>query len=312
MSSRRLPNDPDSNEHTVFPRGKTRKDIPVKSKHKAADIFVDIRAHAESGRFIRDHSVNRQDIRDFAFHDVDLRDCRDILDLGCAYGFFTRGLAGRLHPRAVLQGVDLCRECGQYYIASCRESGYAATYCLSDQVFCERYPDDSFDLVLCTYALYFFPQAIPEIARILRPDGVFITVTHAVPHMRELIDIFKVLLAGRLRHPVQILPLEELFAAFSSANGRKLLSPWFRQISEKEYGNSLLIDKASLPELIRYLCFKSVLFLPEECGLDERFIKSAVADYLHDLLNRRPYLTIAKNDTIYICRQPVKRQSAAT
>lgn len=285
---------------------------PVESKHKAADIFVDIRAHMESGRFIRDHSVNRQDIRDFTFNDVALHGCRDILDLGCAYGFFTTGLAGRLHPRAVINGVDLCRECREYYIASCRESGYEATYCLSDHIFCERYPDSSFDLILCSYALYFFPQAIPEIARILRPAGFFITVTHALPHMQELIDIFRMLLARHLGHSVHALPLEQLFAAFSSANGRKLLSPWFREIREKKYANSLLIDKAALPDLIRYLCFKSVLFLPEGCGLDDGFIKSVVADYLHDFLSRRPYLSIAKSDTVYICRQPVKRESAAT
>lgn len=283
----------------------------MKSKRKAADIFVDIREHMESGRFIRNHSLNKQDIRNFTFNDVDLRACRDILDLGCAYGFFTRGLAGRLHPHAVINGVDLCRECGEYFVASCREAGYSATYCLSDQVFCERYPDSSFDLVLCSYALYFFPQAIPEIARILRPDGIFITVTHTVPHMPELIDIFRMLLAGHLGRPVGApLPLELLFAAFSSANGKKLLSHWFREISGKEYVNTLLIDRNALPDLIRYLCFKSVLFLPEGCGLDEGFIKSVVAGYLHDFLRRRPYLAISKSDTVYICRQPVKRPSA--
>ncbi|MDD3620662.1 MAG: hypothetical protein PHX57_14835, partial [Desulfobulbaceae bacterium] len=54
-----------------------------------ADIFGDIQAHMESGRFIRNNSSNRGDIRDFTFNDVDLRNCRDVLDLGCAYGFFT-------------------------------------------------------------------------------------------------------------------------------------------------------------------------------------------------------------------------------
>ena len=94
----------------------------MKSKTGPAAIFGDIQAHMESGRFIRDNSLNKQDIRDFTFNDVDLGHCRDILDLGCAYGFFTRGLAGRLHPEAVLNGVDLCRECEEYYILSCRES----------------------------------------------------------------------------------------------------------------------------------------------------------------------------------------------
>jgi len=289
--------------------GETIKVMRVKSRTGPADIFVDIQAHMESGRFIRDNSLNKQDIRDFAFNGVDLGNCRDILDLGCAYGFFTRGLAGRLHPDAVLNGVDLCRECEEYYIMSCQESGYEGRFCLSEQAFCERYPDESFDLVLCSYALYFFPEAIPEIARVLRPDGFFVTVTHTGSHMRELIEIFKMLLTKHLGHPVRSLPLENLFAAFSSANGRRLLSPWFRELREKKYENALLIDPASLPGLIRYLCFKTVLFLPEECSLDDRFIRSVVADYLQEMLYRRNQFTISKSDTVYLCQYPVKKQT---
>lgn len=281
----------------------------MQSKRGPADIFGDIQGHMESGRFIRDNSLNKQDIRDFTFNDIDLGHCRDILDLGCAYGFFIRGLAGRLHPQAVLNGVDLCRECEEYYIMSCQESGYSGRFCLSDEVFCERYQDDSFDFILCSYALYFFPGAVPEIARILRPDGIFITVTHTVPHMPELIEIFKMLLTKHLGRPVRSLPLEKLFAAFSSANGRRLLSPWFGEIREKKYKNALLISGASLPGLIRYLCFKALLFLPGECSLDDRFIKSVVADYLQDLLYRGKHFTISKNDTVYVCRHPVKQQA---
>jgi len=276
-----------------------------KAKTKPADIFVDIQAHIESGRFIRDTSLNVQDIRDFAFKDVNLRDCKDILDLGCAYGFFIKGLAGRLHPDAQINGVDLWQGCEEHYITACRESFYTGNFCLSDKVFCKRYPDESFDLVLCSYALYFFPEAIPEIARVLRPNGLFITVTHTVPHMQELIDIIKKLLAKHTGSPVHSLPLEKLFDAFSSANGFQLLSPWFREIREKKYMNSLHINYDSLPGLINYLCFKKPLFFPDDCKLDTRFIKSVVADYLRELLSRQEFLTISKNDTVYICQYPL-------
>jgi len=269
-----------------------------------ADIFGDIQAHMESGRFIRNNSSNRGDIRDFTFNDVDLGNCRDVLDLGCAYGFFTRGLAGRLHPDAVINGVDLCGECEKNFIMSCEESGYSCRFCLSDQVFCERYADASFDLVLCTYALYYFPEAVPEIARILRPAGTFITVTHTLPHMPEIIAIFKLLLTRHLGRTVTSLPVESLFAAFSSANGIQVLSPWFLEINEKKYTNSLLITTASLPGLIRYLCFKTRLFLPGDCGLDDRFIRTVVAEYLHDMLRRRRAFNITKNDTVYVCLRP--------
>jgi ubiquinone/menaquinone biosynthesis C-methylase UbiE len=276
----------------------------VRNRGRHADIFDDIEAHIESGRFIRDNSLNRLDIRDFTFADVDLSHCKDILDLGCSYGFFIRGLAGRLHPNAIINGVDLWQGCEKYYVEACGKAGYKGQFCLSDEVFCSRYPDESFDLVLCSYALYFFPEAIPEIARVLRPDGLFITITHTMPHMQELISIIKEMLEQHTACPVRQLPLEELMDSFSSANGMQLLSPWFRDISEKEYTNSLCIDRTSLPDLISYLCFKRPLFFPEGCMVDNRFIESTVADHFRNILSRQDVMTISKNDTVYICRSP--------
>jgi len=276
---------------------------------RPADIFVDIRAHIESGRFIQDNSSNKHDIRDFTFNDVDLSNCKDILDLGCSYGFFTRGLAGRLHPDALVSGVDLWQGCEEHFINACRESGFTGEFCLSDEVFCKRFPDESFDLVLCSYTLYFFPEAVPDIARVLRPNGFFITVTHTAPHMQELVDIVKKLLEKHVGHPVQSLPLEKQFEAFSDANGFQVLSPWFREIREKKYANSLLINDASLPGLLNYLCFKRPLFFPEDCALDAQFIRSVVADYFRELLTRQEFLTIFKDDTVYICQNPLSNDN---
>jgi SAM-dependent methyltransferase len=272
-----------------------------------AEIFVDIEAHIESGKFIRQTSTNKHDIRDFTLSDVDLSGCKDILDLGCSYGFFTRGLAGRLHSDAHILGIDLWPQCEKYFRNAYRESGFTGEFCCSDKVFCKRYPDKYFDFVLCSYALYFFPEALEDIARVLRPDGIFITVTHTVPHMRELVDIVKMLLEKRVGYPVHSLPLENLFDSFSSANGLQMLSPWFKDIREKQFENALEINKDSLPGLINYLCFKKPKFIPMTCGLEYEFIKSDVAEYLHELLTRQDCLTISKNDTVFICQYPLKK-----
>jgi SAM-dependent methyltransferase len=269
-----------------------------------AEIFIDIEAHIESGRFIGNTSTNRNDIRDFTFHDVDLGSCRNILDLGCSYGYFTRGLAGRLHPEAHLVGVDLWEGCAKHFIHACRESGYSGEFVLSGKELCKRFPNKCFDLVLCSYSLYFFPYAIPDIVRILRPDGFFITVTHNVPHMPELVNIVKILLEKRQGYPVRSLPLEELSAGFSSANGLQMLSSWFLVIKEKKYVNSLKITHESLPALINYLCFKRPKFIPHDMKLDEQFIRSDVADHFRDLLTKHDSVTITKDDTAFICRYP--------
>ena len=55
----------------------------------------------------------------------------------------------------------------------------------------KKYPARSFDLIICSYALYFFAGMIPEISRILKRDGIFITITHSQCDMQELVDITK-------------------------------------------------------------------------------------------------------------------------
>jgi len=279
-----------------------------KTKTRPADIFVNVQAHIKSGMFIRDCSLNRQDIRDFTFNGIDLSSCRHVLDLGCSYGFFIQGLAGRLHPEVHINGVDLWRGCEELFVKACTDAGYTGDFCLSDNAFCRKYPSDSFDLVLCSYALYFFPDAIPEIARIVRPGGLFITVTHTAPHMRELIDIVKLLLEKHGYSSRQELPMEELLDSFSSANGLQLLSPWFNGIAERKYENSLRIDNVSLPRLIEYLDFKKPLFFPEDASVDSRFINTVVKDYFREVLGPQDSMTISKNDTVYICRHPVKNE----
>ena len=277
-------------------------------KRHAAEIFVDIEAHIESGRFIRNTSTNKKDIREFTFQDVDLKKCRNVLDLGCSYGYFTRGLAGRLHPEAHLTGVDLWEGSEKYFINACRESGYIGEFVPSDAELCKQFPGQSFDLVLCSYSLYFFSYVIPDLARIVRPDGYFITVTHNVPHMTELVIVVKKLLEKRQGNPVSLLPLEELFDHFSNANGLQMLSPWFRDITKRKYVNSLKITDESLPALINYLCFKRPKFVPRNLDLDEQFIRTDVADYLHEQLTKQDSMTITKDDTVFICRDPQSKK----
>ena len=270
-----------------------------------ADIFIDLQAHRDAGRFIQENSTNRNDVRDFTFSCTDLSGCRNILDLGCSYGFFTRGMAGRLHPDARIVGVDLWKGCEEHFVKACRESGYKGEFVLSDDSFCRRFQDQEFDMVLCSYSLYFFPEALPDIARVLKPEGIFIAVTHTVPPMKELVDLIKMLLERQLDRPIPSLPQEELFNVFSSANGKMMLASWFRKINEVPYPNSLHITQESLPNLIKYLCFKKPKFIPAETELDDYFITSVVGDHLREILDREGSLIITKGDTVFTSQYPL-------
>ena len=106
-----------------------------------------------------------------AWRACDQRDLA-VLDLACGAGAFLRDL-GRAFPRARLTGADLSPA---YLEEARRRSGVAALV----QANAERLPfaDASFDAVSCIYLFHELPPRVRplvagEIARVLRPGGVF-------------------------------------------------------------------------------------------------------------------------------------------
>ncbi|GAB3383354.1 class I SAM-dependent methyltransferase [Lysobacter fragariae] len=95
-----------------------------------------------------------------------------VLDLGCGTGEITRRLAER-YPQAHLTGVDILE--GNLALAR-RDSaafGDRIGYEVGD-AFALRFPDASFDLVVCRHmsqAVPDFPAVLAEITRVLKPGG---------------------------------------------------------------------------------------------------------------------------------------------
>lgn len=59
-------------------------------------------------------------------------------------------------------------------------------------------------MVLCSYAMYFFPEIIPEVSRILKNDGVFIVITHATPHLHQFSDFVRAILVVFYDNPLPV------------------------------------------------------------------------------------------------------------
>jgi len=137
-------------------------------------VFDDVQAHLRIAELIRRFSTNRRDVRRTSLEGLDLKDCRQILDLGCAFGSFTDKLEGRVSPDAVATGVDVIGGYEPLFLAACRRAGIRGRFFSTGTPILETFADRTFDLILCSYALYFFPEAIPEIARLLHPQGTFV------------------------------------------------------------------------------------------------------------------------------------------
>jgi SAM-dependent methyltransferase len=95
---------------------------------------------------------------------------RRILDVACGTGVVARGAADRIGEDGTVVGVDL----NEAMLAVARRLRPELEWRQAD-VAELPFPDNSFDVVLCQAGLMFFPdadQAIREMARVVRPDGV--------------------------------------------------------------------------------------------------------------------------------------------
>lgn len=268
-----------------------------------ATVFEDIDLLLWSSEFIATHSTNTEDIREFALAGLDLHACREILDLACAFGYSTQALKERVHSQASIIGIDRCSGYKKSFLHSADTAGLSGEFCSGDVTILNNFKARRFDLVVCSYALYFFPEAIRDIARIIKPGGYFVTITHSQGHMRELVRIAKkCLFTDDNRENIE-LPIERLIHSFSDSNGMNLLSPWFTDISKKSYENSLQIASQDLDDLIKYFRFKQKFFIPEVQHQDEK-TRSQAVDFLRQCLNSEKSHLISKNDTVFICKGP--------
>ncbi len=231
-------------------------------RKKIRKVFRNVQKHRLIEQLIRQFSTNKEDVRKKALEQTDLSSCKNVLELGCAFGSFTEALKGRLHPAAKINGIDIVPEYKPFFLEACKRAGYEGTFSSSgiDQI--KKYSSDAFDLVICSFALYFFPGMIPEIARILRKDGIFIAITHYQTNMQELTGITKIILQkNELLRGNAPLPIEVIVRQFSAENGRELLAKSFSCVISVDFNNNLNFYIHEINFFIEYFNFKSPFFL---------------------------------------------------
>jgi ubiquinone/menaquinone biosynthesis C-methylase UbiE len=273
-------------------------------KKKIRQVFRNVLKHRHIEQLIRRFSSNKEDIRLLALNQVDLSSCRHVLELGSAFGAFTEALKGRLHPDASICGLDIIDEYEPFFLEACSRAGYRGTFASSGVHTIEEMPSGSFDLIICSFALYFFVEMIPEIARVLKKDGIFITITHNECNMQELISITrKTLEDHKLLAKNQCLPIELILRQFSAENGEELLRPYFDRIQKYDFPNSLIFQPWDVYFFIDYYQFKSPFFLMGT-DADKKIIVDKLLHNLQDIGAESKVITMCKDDAIFICSKP--------
>ena len=268
-----------------------------------------VRDQREARRLIFRYSVNRQDIRGIALEGLDLADVENALDLGCSYGFFTEKFAGRLKVGATVTGLDLVGKANRALFLSLVDSiGYQGRFVAGRADLIGDMDSGSLDLVVASYSLYFFPHLIGEIARILRPDGIFIAITHAELSLREVIRLIPgcMVSAG-----LEALPTEpaigRLLRVFSLENGEAQLNPHFGRIEQIVFENKLSFQREDIEDCKDYLGKKQNLLFKELLDEHPQRVEEALSCFyrqLHETARREGRVVITKDDCIFRCFNP--------
>jgi SAM-dependent methyltransferase len=273
-------------------------------RKKIHQVFRKVRQHRLIEQMIRQFSSNKDDIRITALNRADLTSCRNVLEPGCAFGAFTEALRGRLRPDAHIAGLDIVPEYEPFFLEACNHAGYSGAFSPSGVNAIKNYAAGTFDLVICSFALYFFIEIIPEVARVLKKDGIFITITHSYCNMQELIAVTRTILKkNKLLSDNELLPIEIILRQFSAENGSTLLSPHFRRIEQIDFNNSLIFQAQEIDSLIEYYRFKRPFFLTGT-NVHKKDILDQLFSELKKMAAADKTITMCKDDRIFICSQP--------
>jgi len=280
----------------------------VLDKKKIRNVFRNVQKHLAIAQLIRRFSTNKEDIRKAALNRIDLSHCRSVLELGCAFGAFTEALKNKLHPNAKITGVDIIPEYKPFFLEACRRAGYEGSFSSSGIEKIKKYHSGSLDLIICSYALYFFSEIVPEIARVLKQDGLFITITHSNRDMREMVELVKrILKQNNSLENSPSLPIEIIFDQFSAENGENLLNPFFNRIEAIDFKNTLVFQPQEIEHFMNYFQFKKSFFLTGSNASDKTIIHQLYEE-LKDMATRKNFVTMCKDDRIFICSLPAKSE----
>ena len=234
--------------------------------------------HTKVSEIISAHSENKTDIRSVAKRMIEWKNVRRMIDLGCGYGWFEDTLEEDLD---LIVGIDYCSENASAFMQRAKKTSKEAIFKMCALPTTIDFPTGYFDLVVCAYSLYFFPEILPEVKRILRNGGVFLIITHSESMFKEGKRFFN---------------LRTIIKNFSAENGEAILRKHFQHVESVDYTNSLMFHRGDEKDLALYIDFKRE-FIKKDA--DPNLVRETMVQELF----KSGELRFNKNDKIFLVKK---------
>lgn len=206
----------------------------------ATNISARIRLH-------REFSGNKQGWFPWIYEQCAVTEGMRILEIGCGNGALWTENLDKLPSNVTITLSDISE--GMLRDAR-RNIGSEDTRFTFRVLDCHQLPfsEASFDLVIANHVLFYCQDislACSEIARVLKPSGLFLSSTYGRQHMKEITELVQSF-DNRI-----VLAAENLYERFGLENGEELLRPSFCRIECRHYKDAILINQAE--PLIEYI-----------------------------------------------------------
>lgn len=271
------------------------------------NTFGRVKLHQRIGNIILEHSTNQTSLGSIVYKEIHFDETIRVADIGCGYGRCINHLDKIVPSDSDYIGIDPLESNRIPFLNTTNTAGFSGNYICGNADRISEFPDNYFDLILCNFSLYFFIDTLPTIVNKLKSNGLFITITHSTNSLNELLNDLQIILNIDHKSTWDDLGSEQILDNFNAENGLELLQPYFNDIEEIAYSNSLEFHVNDVDKLFDLLQFKKTSLIHHNDYTD--YIKtSEFDDKLRNVItvkiNKLGKYTLNKDDAIFRCRIP--------